>query len=586
MAEISGSYKEKYLTVLDEQERQEKQFAYQLEQMRKTLNHLAAAAQGLDKNLDASLLALREKIRGATGPQVIEQMERVQQAVTEFERQRERENSVAAEKMRLLLAEFLALKLPADLRDKLRAFSKSLQPALHSYRSYPRVLNELTLLLQSALQAAMNPPQTFFQRLRPGRTLEPARSSQDGPPSPEAPFSAESLQLAPDPNLKAEHNVAPSLSGLSNATASLKGASLLDEDSYEKVAGRIALTLRELVDNIEPNDVVRHRVDMVRLRIERGMDWYALSVTLEDIRDILMQRYLDVDREFSRYLQGVNQELKAIGEVLGVALDREESDRVAADTLSEAVTSEVEKLHSSLAASAGIDSLKQAVSHHLEVIQGALTEFRTSQSRENQLALGEELRRLLAKVESIEHESSKTKELLEEERYRATHDSLTGLPNREAYNERAFHELQRYQRYGHPLTLAVCDIDHFKSINDSYGHQAGDKVIKLIARVIATRLRKVDLVARYGGEEFVILLPETGPLQARKVLDKVRAAVASAAFRFRDNPVTISISFGITGFVSDDSVESAFARADKALYQAKAEGRNRCVVSDEAPDEA
>jgi len=582
-----GSYKDKYLHALDDQERQQRQFVYQLDLMRKTLVHLAAAAQGLDKNLDASLLLLRERLRGASGPQVVEQMEKVQQAVTQFERGRDRAHGKAADKMRELLQDYLSLKLPAELRDQLRKFSKSLQHNLTHYRSYPQVLAELSLLQQSALKAAMNPPTSFFQRLRSGRTLQPANGNGVASPasevSPEV-LNEESLQLAEDSPLKPEHSVAPSVASYVDAEV-MGRRHLVDEDSYEKVAGGIALTLRELVDSIEPNDVVRHRVEIVRARIERGMDWYALAVTLEDIRDILMQRYLDVDREFSRYLQQVNQELRSIGETLGIALERDDDARSAADALSRKVDIEVEKMQTSLAVSSSLDNLKDSVSSHLQVIQKALRDYQQSQQGADSHSLAGELRKLLERVESIESESSKTKELLEEERYRATHDTLTGLPNREAYNERAFHELQRFQRYGRPLTIAVCDIDFFKKINDGYGHQAGDRVLKLISQVVSTRLRKVDFVARFGGEEFVILLPETGPKQARQVLDKIRRAIAAAAFRFKEKPVKITISFGIAGFLSDDTVESAFARADKALYQAKASGRNCCVVSD-ASEEA
>jgi|GEM_PF-389950 len=586
---VSGvGYKDKYLQVLEDQERSQKQFAFQLEVMRKTLNHLGVAANGLDKNLDAALLLLREKMRGAPGPHVIEQMEVVQKAVATFELSREKENTVAATKMRALLDEYLSLKLPADLRDKLRGFSKGTQQALSNYRAYPLVLGELILLQEAALHAAMNPSTSFFQRLRGGNTLKSAKSGQQLNEQARElkAVDEDGFQLAPDSNGKTEHNVAPSISSFSVATDSVKNRHLLDEEGYEKVAGRIALTLSELVENIEPNDVVRHKVDIVRLRIERGMDWFALSVTLEDIRDILMQRYLDVDREFSQYLQEVNKELHAIGESLGVALEHEAGALKAVHKLSNTVSDEVEKIHSTMATTDSVQNLKETVSSHLVVIQSALSEYREARDENESESLSKDLRKLLAKVESIESESNKTKELLEEERYRATHDALTGLPNREAYNERAFQELQRFQRYGRPLSMAVCDIDFFKKINDTYGHQAGDRVLKLIAKVVSTRLRKVDFVARYGGEEFVMILPETGPQHALKVLDKIRGAVASAAFRFKEAPVKITISFGITGFVSDDSVELAFARADKAMYQAKAKGRNCCVVAEHRETDA
>ncbi|WP_019602531.1 GGDEF domain-containing protein [Teredinibacter turnerae] len=567
-----GSYKEKYLQALADQERQEKQFQFQLEMLRKALNHLAAAAQGLDKTLDAELLLLKDRMRGASGHQVVDQFERVQKAVIQFERLRDSEHSTAAGKMRAMLEGLLVLQLPDDLARKVQSAARAMEQSLHNYRSYPLVLGEVTLLQQAALEAAMNPKAGFWQRLKGGRTVQSRAESVETPErqrkSVSAELTDENLQLAPAGG--ADLNTVP---------APLKPANhLLAEDDFDKVAERICRTLRNLVESIEPNDIVRHKVDIVRARIQRGLDWFALAVTLDDLRDILMQRYLDVDREFSQYLLQVNAELRSISDVLGIALEQENQVQQAAQTLSKKVGDEVEKIHASLAASTEIQSLKQAVTNHLDVIHKALAEFHSGHLRAENANLSDQLQALLAKVESIESESSKTKELLEEERYRATHDSLTGLPNREAYNERVYQEYRRFTRYSRPLGIAVCDIDHFKKINDNFGHQTGDRVLKLIARLISTRLRKVDFVARYGGEEFVILLPETSASQSRSVLDKIRAAVAKAAFRFGDDPVKITLSFGISAFRSDDTIETAFQRADKALYQAKADGRNRCVV--------
>lgn len=238
----------------------------------------------------------------------------------------------------------------------------------------------------------------------------------------------------------------------------------------------------------------------------------------------------------------------------------------------------VKQLQADVAKSNSLPDLQSTVSDHIRTIQNALSTFKQAQPAPSQ-SLSAQLKALMDRVKTVEEESEKSRAQLEEQRYKATHDPLTSLPNREAYNERAFHELHRFKRYGHPLTLAVCDLDHFKKINDTFGHQAGDKVLKLVAQVVSTRLRNVDFVARYGGEEFVLVMPETDAEQAKTVLDKMRAAIAKTPFRFKDSPVTITMSFGIVQFRGEDSVESAFARADKALYEAKANGRNQCVIA-------
>jgi diguanylate cyclase len=126
--------------------------------------------------------------------------------------------------------------------------------------------------------------------------------------------------------------------------------------------------------------------------------------------------------------------------------------------------------------------------------------------------------------------------------------------------------------------LAVFDIDYFKKINDSHGHQAGDRVLKVIGRSVAKRLREVDFFCRYGGEEFVALMPETSLVDAMPLLDAIRSAIANASFNYKEEPISITLSIGVTEFRFEDDLEIAFARADRALYAAKSGGRN-CIKS-------
>ncbi|WP_086934776.1 GGDEF domain-containing protein [Agarilytica rhodophyticola] len=574
-----GGYREKYRQAIAEQERMEKQFKFQLDALRKTLNHVSAAAKGLDKHLDASLILLKEKMRGATGSQVLEQMERVQAAAADYEHSRQASNIKSAKQISSITDQLLELKLPSEVKDSLQSYSAGLKKRLTAYRNYPDVLEELSKMQSIAIEAASNPSMSFWQRLKGGNTLKTVDDGEASTASDVVEQGANSFEEVLE---DMEVDLAPKEGELIKAYEDVGAFDAGDEDSYQKVAQRIARTLENLVSRIEPNDVVRHKIDIVRLRIQRGMDWYVLAITLEDIRDILLLRYLQNDQEFSNYLKRVNEELRTISESLGLVSDQDERQRQASDKFSSTVSGQVKKMRTNMENSNNVDELKLAVSDHLGVIQDALGDY--DANKKNSDSITDQLKSLINQVQSIESESKKTKALLEEERHRATHDALTGLPNREAYNERSFQELQRFNRYKRSLTLAVCDIDHFKKINDTYGHQAGDKVLKLIAQLISTRLRKVDFVARYGGEEFVTLMPETEPEQAVSVLDKIRAVIGKTPFKFKGNPVKITISFGLASFNEDDSVESVFERADKALYRAKNQGRNQCVIAGDAEE--
>src|SRR5690606_8170235 len=128
-----------------------------------------------------------------------------------------------------------------------------------------------------------------------------------------------------------------------------------------------------------------------------------------------------------------------------------------------------------------------------------------------------------------------------------------------------------------PTCVLAWDIDNFKSINDSYGHRAGDKVLAVVAESLAKSIRGTDFVARYGGEEFVMLLPGTKLEDGLRLANRMREAIAQIGFHFRGNPVWVTISCGITQLREGDVDDEIFDRADKAMYKAKEGGRNRVV---------
>ena len=156
-------------------------------------------------------------------------------------------------------------------------------------------------------------------------------------------------------------------------------------------------------------------------------------------------------------------------------------------------------------------------------------------------------------------------------------DPLTDLPNRLAVMEDAAVELARSIRYGGPLSLVLLDIDRFKKFNDEYGHNEGDRVLRMTADVMKKVLRKMDCLGRWGGEEFIVLLPHTGLGGAHATAEKIRLSVASSDIsRFRG----VTISLGVAEFRPKETFESLVGRADAAMYLAKSEGRNRTVRAD------
>ncbi|SFD15899.1 PAS domain S-box-containing protein/diguanylate cyclase (GGDEF) domain-containing protein [Thiohalospira halophila DSM 15071] len=161
--------------------------------------------------------------------------------------------------------------------------------------------------------------------------------------------------------------------------------------------------------------------------------------------------------------------------------------------------------------------------------------------------------------------------------HRATHDPLTGAFNRIPFEERIDAEMERVARYATALGFLVIDIDHFKAINDTHGHDVGDRVLVEVARRLRDIIRGSDLLARWGGEEFVVLLPETDLFGALELGERLREAIADRSF---EEAGTITVSIGVAQAVPGESVRRLFSRADAALYRAKAEGRNRVLPAD------
>jgi diguanylate cyclase (GGDEF)-like protein len=171
------------------------------------------------------------------------------------------------------------------------------------------------------------------------------------------------------------------------------------------------------------------------------------------------------------------------------------------------------------------------------------------------------------------HLQTRSKELVQ----LATTDALTGAYNRKGLEEVLQQALDDWREHRHPLGLVLIDIDHFKTVNDTYGHQAGDRVLSRLAELVRNHVRGQDLLGRWGGEEFLLVCRDTGLAQALAIAEKLRALVADNDF---GNGLRVTASFGVAAMDSERPLDQLFTAADTALYRAKAAGRNRVVAED------
>ncbi|MGF1726049.1 diguanylate cyclase [Photobacterium nomapromontoriensis] len=189
----------------------------------------------------------------------------------------------------------------------------------------------------------------------------------------------------------------------------------------------------------------------------------------------------------------------------------------------------------------------------------------------------EQLNHNESKIFSLYEQTQDYRQRLHDQERRMFLDNLTSVYNRAALNERLELEYRRWLRYQHPLCVAMIDIDGFKGINENFGHFAGDKVLKIIARTLNKNLEDTDFIARFGDDEFVLILPDVTEEHRNKRLSNIREAVTQLPFRFRDKNVTISVSVGATIFEGNDTPTDIIERTEKALFSARSTGVNRLL---------
>lgn len=346
------------------------------------------------------------------------------------------------------------------------------------------------------------------------------------------------------------------------------------EPPYSQVAAHIEQTLIGLLDDLSLPERHKAQAQEMRERVARGLNWYELIPVLDDLAVLMLAITDSGQHEFETYLQQLNERLEGFQSHLHEASAGHADNSTAARELDSQLREHVDGLQSSVQGAADVDSLKHILENRLEGLLVTMDEHKHERDRREQELAGR-LQGLSERVASMEHEALGYREHLEEQRQKALLDPLTGLPNRAAWSERVEREMLDWQENGGHLAMAILDLDHFKRINDNYGHLAGDKVLKIVADQLRKRLQGRDFIARFGGEEFVMLLPQTTPAVAAQVAEVLRATVEACPFHFKGERVVITTSIGLGAFRSGERSDQVLKRADAALYRAKELGRNR-----------
>lgn len=635
MNDEASRWKEKYLQSLEQQEQLESLWNTRLDLLRRSLVRSSFAVEGTDPVVEKCMRDLRDVLRDDDLDHgLAELVPRLERAVLDTERNKQKRIERMALGFQRLTTQLLALPLPSEVRKPLKAYARKIRKGALQPGDLPALLGELAALQDRALtlQLADAPRNVsllgrlFGQRdtaetsvvakddgalasellvadqqleLETATTAETAAVTapqsiaqvlgEELPSDPEAlpealdhyePFALQMALVAdPDepPALSEEESLeADTLVSTSEAVGYVLPAT--PEQAYSAIAERVEAMLFGLLDDLQQCEAQREQAQVLRERIQRGLNWYELVPLLDDLAQLMIAVANQGQREFESYLQVLNERLASMQESLGATHDGHTRSREAAQALDEELRQQVGGLQNSMLEASDLPSLKQGVQVRLDTLLATVDVYERQRS-EHEQQVAERLNMLVERVASLEQAATGMRMSLVEQRKKALHDPLTDLPNRAAWDERLEMEVARQQRYGGQLLLAVLDVDHFKRINDSFGHLAGDRVLKIIANELRKRLRKTDFIARFGGEEFALLLPET-PLEAgQQLIESLREGIQNCPFHFKGERIDVTLSGGLAAFAAAERAEHVFERADRALYRAKGAGRNRIEMA-------
>ena len=529
-------WKQKYYASLASLEQQQ---GYD-ELLQRSLGRLALATQGLDPALDRQLKSLRDVLRGKKDQQEIEKiLNKMEKAITQMEETTVKDNGQTAGE---IVAELLlSLKLAKQFKAEVKTLAKQLSPATN--QAMPALIPQVLSLLDRIVNQSPSEKKSSFGFNIFGKSKLPKEEVASHP-------ETEPQTLAGD----------------------------LDSSSSNKIPSH--RVLMDLLERLSlPTDLSK-KATKIRHQIETGIDDAQLPAIINDIADIIStlgSQVVTEKHDYEEFLKSLTSRLNELDQHIRTTISEDTTAFEQRKVMGKAVEEQVLGIRNEVEGANDLDVLKSTVSDRLDFLNHHFESYRRS-DHERFTQSQQQIKQLNSRLQAMEQESVELRESAEKSRDLALKDALTGIWNRQALNEDLEKEYIRWQRYQKPLSLVVWDIDLFKRVNDEYGHAAGDKVLKTIARIFMQATRDADFIARFGGEEFVGIFPETRLEDALILANKIRDKVANSKFHYENKPVLITASAGLATFRPNDTIDDVFKRADAALYRAKAAGRNCCLA--------
>lgn len=360
------------------------------------------------------------------------------------------------------------------------------------------------------------------------------------------------------------------LEALFDSIVPLLQASLADS----RLSNQWRLILRELLVKVPFTGDSVSVARKIKEDLDRKHDLNECTVRVKNLLIEHTSKVHENQLEVQEFLADISNKLQAIYSEINEAKQSCSNSSQSKANVRDSFSRGMEELKTSLDSSGDIDLLKSRLNQLVDALQHKV-EKELEQDESGTQILENTIAGLSNKVKSLENHTQDLEKAIREKHQQAITDPLTGLYNRAAYIQELEKAWMQWQEEGVQATLLVWDIDHFKMLNDRYGHAAGDKVLQSVANKLKSSIHNEDIVARFGGEEFVMLLHNQSIQSGKQLAESVRSMIASTEFTYKQQSLQVTISCGVASFTKNDTPTTLFERADKALYKAKRTGRNK-----------
>tara|TARA_R110002096_G_scaffold434673_1_gene657119 strand:- start:24211 stop:25962 length:1752 start_codon:yes stop_codon:yes gene_type:complete len=572
-ADADTDWKKQYVQILKELDVKEKAWEQQQQELLKTVLRLTFAYQGSNDILDKKLFDLKEALKQSDSKLPQEEIEQIVVSILSLKKEKDtdasRTNQLVTNVIQLLSNDnqfdqhFEAVN---EINNDIQ--TNSIDPA-----SRLKSINDVISNINKSAATKKQKPDTFKVFLR-------KLAEHQGTETSLADLCKKSIALKSEQEkLKIISQCIEKI----NSQSSQQGSNTLTSTTSKKEITFAISHLVTMLDWITIPGKSQAKLDTLKQQLAQRSEDADVTSLLRRVALTISNAYMEVQAELIEtegFLKKVTHQLNEITLQVADIETLENESFSNSISLSTEMEKQINLIQTGVDKADSIENIKNTINNRIEVIQNNMDQFISVEQNRKKTSTNNH-KKLTDRLNDMESETKKLREGIEKERNKAYTDALTKIPNRMAFDERIAHEYRRWKRYNNKLTLCLIDIDKFKNVNDTYGHKAGDIVLRTVAEKCISKVRGSDFFCRYGGEEFALILPETDLSAAITVAESLRESIEACAFQYGDKTVAITISCGLAEFKGKDNLDTIFKRADKALYEAKNSGRNCCISEDQ-----